>query len=355
MAKRRSTKKRRLRKVGASPGTLVHIGAHKTDPIRILVFKYHPEGFTESEVATPEEACSLIEPGKTTWINVEGLHNVELVREFGTRLGLHPLTLEDILHTRQRPKLEEYEEYLYAVVRMLNWDGDLLSEQVSLILTPDLVITFQERQGDVFDPVRERIRTGGHGRIRRLGTDYLFYALVDIIVDNYFHILEGMGDQVEELSLRVLADPDSNQMREIQQMKARMVRLRRSVYPLRDVINRIEKANPKLMGPDTGIYLRDVYDHTIQVIESVETLRDSTSGLVDLYLSSVSNRMNEIMKVLTIIATIFIPLTFIAGIYGMNFENMPELKWPPGYFAALTLMLLIAAGMVYYFRRKGWL
>jgi magnesium transporter len=282
---------------------------------------------------------------------------VKVIEQLGKHFSLHPLLLEDILHTEQRPKMEDFGEYLFFVLKMLYLEEgrhEILAEQVSLILGSNFVISFQEREGDVFKYVRERIRNS-KGRIRKVGADYLAYALIDAIVDNYFIILERLGETIEELEEELVTNPVSDTLQTIHHLKREMIFLRKSVWPLREVISALERGESPLIQESTGVYLRDLYDHTIQVIDSVETFRDMVSGILDIYLSSVSNKMNEVMKVLTIIATIFIPLTFIAGIYGMNFEYMPELSWRWGYPAVWFVICAIFITMLAYFKRRKWL
>ncbi len=349
--------RRRSKKAGLSPGTLIHIGEKKAERVKITLIGYDETHLEEREVRSVEECFPFREAPTVTWINVDGLHQVEVIESLGRHFGLHPLVLEDILSTGQRPKLEDYGDHIFIVLRMLNdheGQSETEDEQISLILGRNFVLSFQERVGDVFDPIRERIRSG-KGRIRKLGADYLAYALIDAIVDHYFIILERLGDRMEALHEELVESPSSQTLQEIQHLKREMIFLRRSIWPLREVISALHRGESSLFGEPTRIYLRDVYDHTIQVIDALETFRDMISGMLDIYLSSLSHRMNEIMKVLTIIATIFIPLTFIAGVYGMNFEYMPELKWRWGYFAVLGVMVLLALSMLFYFRRKRWL
>jgi len=344
-------------KVGLPPGALVHIGERKTEKSKITIIDYDEKDFQEKEVQKVEECFPFKDKPTVTWINIDGLQEVEIVGKIGAHFGIHPLILEDILHTGQRPKAEDLGEYLFIVLKMLYQDerGDeMLGEQVSLLLGPNYVISFQEREGDVFSPIRERIRNS-KGRMRKAGTDYLAYALVDAIVDHYFVILEELGEKIESLEEELLKNPTPETLQVIHTLKTNLIFLRKSVWPLREVINNLERGESPLITDPTGIYLRDVYDHTIQVIDTIETYRDMVSGMLDIYLSSLSNRMNEVMKVLTIIATIFIPLTFIAGIYGMNFKFMPELEWHWGYPVALIVMLIVVGFMVMYFRRKKWL
>jgi magnesium transporter len=344
-------------KIGLPPGTLVHIGERKVEKTRITVLDYDAGQFQEKEVETVEECFPFKDTPTVTWINIDGIHEVEVIEKIGRHFNIHPLILEDILHTGQRPKMEDLENYIFVVVKMLYYDDEeheVTSEQVSLILGSNFVISFQEREGDVFDPVRERIRKA-KGRIRRLKADYLAYVLIDTIVDHYFVILEKIGERIEDMEEELVTNPKPETLQHIHNLKRELIFLRKSVWPLREIISGLERGDSSLIDESTGIYFRDVYDHTISVAETVETFRDMVSGMLDTYLSSVSNKMNEVMKVLTIMATIFIPLTFVAGIYGMNFEFMPELKWHWGYFAALALMGAVAVVMVIYFRRKTWL
>lgn len=349
--------KRVSKKVGLSPGTLVYTGKERVEKVGISIIDYDQSQFEEKEAKSVEECFPFKEKPTVTWINVDGIHEPEIVEKIGKYFEVHPLVLEDIVHTDQRPKIEDFDKYIFVVLKMLLYDeekSEVKSEQISLILGPNFVISFQETKKDVFDAVRDRIRNA-KGRIRKMGADYLTYALVDAVVDHYFVILEKFGERIESLEEELVTDPKQETLQEIHVLKREMIFLRKSVWPLREVISNLTRGESALIQDATGIFLRDVYDHTIQVIDTVETFRDMVSGMLDTYLSSVSNRMNEVMKVLTIIATIFIPLTFIAGIYGMNFEFMPELKWRLGYFAALFVMVVILAGMVIYFRRKRWL
>ncbi len=295
-----------------------------------------------------------------TWINIDGIHEVEIIEKIGSHFGFHPLMLEDIVNTGQRPKLEDSESYIFIVLKMLYFDekaGEINAEQVSLIIGSNFVISFQEKEGDVFNHIRERIRSA-KGRIRKTGADYLAYSLLDAIVDNYFLILEKSGERIGAMEEEVVANPTPPTLQIIHHLKRDIIFLRKSVWPLREVVNGLERSESKLIKKTTRIFLRDVYDHAIQVIDTIETFRDTISGMLDIYLSSVSNKMNEVMKVLTIIATIFIPLTFIAGIYGMNFNpeasawNMPELNWRFGYFLSLVAMLTVGFVIVAYFKLK---
>ncbi|MGD8534214.1 MAG: magnesium/cobalt transporter CorA [Candidatus Aminicenantes bacterium] len=350
-------RKRAAKKTGLPPGTPVYVGERKDEKVRISVLDYDEVQYQEKEAKDVEECFPFKDTSTVTWINIDGIHQVDIIKKIGKHFGLHPLIQEDIVNTEQRPKMEDFGSYIYIVLKMIYHDendGECRIEQVSFILGENFVISFQEREGDIFNHVRERIRNG-KGRIRKMKADYLAYSLLDAIVDNYFFILEKTGEQIEQLEERVVSQPKPETMQEIHRLKRTMIFLRRSVWPLREVISNLERGETSIIQESCRIYLRDVYDHTIQVIDSVETFRDMLSGMHDTYLSSISNRMNEIMKVLTIIATIFIPLTFIAGIYGMNFKFMPELEWNWGYFAVWIVMIAVAMLMVVFFRRKKWL
>ena len=331
----------------------MHIGDRRDAPVRITVTTYDEANYTEKEVKSVEE-CFPIKESPVTWINIDGIHKVDIVEKIGEYFNIHPLTMEDIVNTEQRPKMEEYTDYVYVVLRMITYDKEMDSEQISLIIGENVLFSFQEKEGDVFNYVRERLKNGV-GRIRKMGADYLVYALMDAVVDNYFAILESLGDTLEDTEEELLRDPGPETLQSIQMLKREMMVLRKSVWPLREVLSRLERGESQLVKENTRVYMRDVYDHTIQVIDTVETFRDMLSGMLDIYLSSISNRMNEIMKVLTIIATIFIPLSFFAGVYGMNFVYMPELQEKWGYPAILIVMAAIGVVMSLYFRRKKWL
>ena len=348
--------KKRSKKAGLPPGSLVHIGERKTEKTRITIIDYDQAQLQEKEAGSIEECFAFKDNPTVTWINIDGLHQIEIIEKMGRHFNLHSLVLEDIVNTGQRPKMEDFEDYIFIVLKMLYYDqkGGIKTEQVSLILGPNFVISFQEQEGDVFNPIRDRIRKA-KGRIRKMGADYLAYALMDTIVDNYFIILERLGEEIEDMEEELLTNPTTETLQKIHFLKREMILLRKSTWPLRELINGLERTESPLIQESTGVYLRDVYDHTIQVIDTVETFRDMISGMLDIYLSSISNKMNEVMKVLTIIATIFIPLTFLAGVYGMNFRYMPELEWHGGYFVVLLVMAAVGISMVGYFRRKKWL
>lgn len=345
------------KKIALPPGTLVYIGEKKVAKVRITLIDYDEANLEERESATIEECFPFRDLPTTTWINIDGVHDVDVIEKIGKHFNLHPLLLEDVMNTGQRAKIEDFDSYVFVVAKMLSYDQETRSvqmEQVSLVLGKNYVISFQERPGDVFEAIRERVRKG-KGRIRKGGADYLIYALLDAMVDGYFLVLERMGDIIESAEEELTINPAPQTLETIRMLKREMVILRRFVWPLREVIGGLHRGESALIQKATGIYLRDVYDHTIQVMDTIESLRDMVSGMLDVYLSSMSNKMNEVMKVLTIFAAIFIPLTFIAGIYGMNFESMPELGWQWGYRMVLIVMGGIATGLLCHFRRKRWL
>ena len=349
--------KKRMKGVGLPPGTLVHVGRKKRDKVKITVIDYSPKKFFEKEVRRVEDCLRFRDTSTVTWINIDGVHEADIIQTIGAHFRIHPLVLEDIMNTTQRPKLEDFGSYLYFVLRMPRSEkksGEEKFEQISLIMGKNFIISFLEDVGDVFDPVRDRIRRG-KGRIRQMGSDYLAYSLLDAIVDSYFAGLENLGEEIEILEEEVLSKPVPTTAEHIHHLKREMIFLRKAVWPLREVISGLERLECPLVTSATEVFLKDVYDHIIQVIDAVETYRDMLSGMLDIYLSSVSNRMNEVMKLLTIIATIFIPLTFIAGVYGMNFKFMPELELRVGYFLTLALMAGVAVVMLIFFRRKKWL
>jgi magnesium transporter len=349
--------RRRSKKSGLPPGTLVYLGEKKVEQVRISYIDYDEQSYQEKQVSKIEECFPFKATPTVSWINIDGLHEVEILEKLGRQFELHPLMLEDILNMDQRPKYEDFDKHIFIVLKMLSFDNEtqsVESEQVSLVLGENFVISLQERVGDVFDPIRERIRNA-KGRIRKLGPDYLMYSLLDAIVDNYFGILEKLGDKIEAMEEELVGEPTQKTLQQIHYLKKEMIYLRRSVWPLRELISGMERSESPLIEDSTDAYLRDLYDHTIQVIDTMESFRDMVSGMLDTYLSSLSNRMNSIMKVLTIIATIFIPLTFVAGVYGMNFKYMPELNSRWGYPVVWLVMLIIAGAMLIYFKRKKWL
>jgi len=347
--------KKRSETIGQPPGALVYVGDKSDKEIEITISTYTSEEYTE-KVAQSFRPGDLSRPDtQVTWINVNGLHRVKDLKYLGQCFQLHPLVLEDIVHTDQRPKLEEFGSYLFFIVKMLQLDGmEVNSEQVSIILGDHFVISLHEHEEDIFEPVRQRLQ-GGTGRIRAAGADYLAYALLDLIVDHYFAILESLGEGIEDIEAELLTRPTSDTLTQIHRLKRDTIMMRRAVWPLREVVSRLERSDSPFIQDHTLLYLKDAYDHVTMVIDSIETYRDILAGMLDIYLSGVSNRLNEVMMLLTIMATIFIPLTFIAGVYGMNFRYMPELEWRWGYFAVLFGMAVLAVGMLLYFWRKGWI
>jgi len=351
------------RKAGFQPGSVVYVGQERTEKVSIEVIDYDDSRLDERCVSGVEECFPFRDTATVTWINVNGIHEPELVEQLGLHYGIHPLILEDIVNSRQRPKFNEAADYILIILKMIyaaHPGGDLIAEQVSVLFGRNWVITFQEPEGDVFDPVRERLRkTVPRGKY--LAADYLAHALIDAVVDHYFVILENLGDQIESLEDDIADHPRPESLSTIRELKMKLLVLRRAVWPLREVIGGLERTESNLVRPTTLPYLRDVYEHTVNVIETVEIYRDMIAGLLDLYHTAVSNRLNEIMKVLTIIATIFIPLGFLAGVYGMNFDtqagpfNMPELGWPFGYLVFWGMAAAVAGGLLWFFHRRRWL
>ncbi|MGE5700726.1 MAG: magnesium/cobalt transporter CorA [Deltaproteobacteria bacterium] len=355
MARKR---RKRWHPPGTPPGTLAAHPEADSKPVRVTLFRYDETSLEERFLLEHDIASLSVPERGVLWLDVCGLSDPRIVRAVGERFGFHPLALEDVLNVPQRPKVERFEEHLLIVLREVRYPEP--PEQVSLFLGDRVVVSFQERPGDAFDPVRERLRQA-KGQIRSQGADFLAYAVCDSVIDAFFPTLEKLGDEVEELEERLIAYPTPERFHDIRLVKQRLLDVRRAVWPARDAMNELLREESSLISPGTKTYLRDCYDHTVQLMDMVETFREMAAGLVDEYMSSVSNRMNEIMKVLTVIATIFIPLTFLVGVYGMNFNtqaspyNMPELGWRYGYPAVLLVMALAAAGMLYYFRRKKWL
>lgn len=344
-------------KAGLPPGTLVHTGKRKSEDMVITVVDYDLQSFFECKTASAHEACLIERKAELRWINVDGIGRVDEMEILGNFFKLHPLVMEDILNTGQRPKLEDYEDYMYMVARMIYYDeqqGRVNVEQLSIILGKDFVLTFQENDQNIFEPLIDRIRKG-KSIIKKMGTDYLVYTLLDFVVDSYFTVVEKLGDKIEFLEDTMVLKPNPRTLQSIHHLKREMLYLHKAIWPLREVAGALERRESILVKESTGVYLRDVYDHIVQMMDSIETYRDILSGMLDIYLSSVSNRMNEVMKVLTIFSTVFMPLTFLAGIYGMNFKHMPELDWPLGYPALLGLMAVIALLMLLYFKRRKWI
>jgi magnesium transporter len=348
--------KKRSQKTGLPPGTLMHIGEERKETVKISVLEYDEQTVREEKNLRLEQCFVFKSAPTVTWIHVEGVHDVEVLEKLGNCFELHPLMMEDILTTDQRPKMEDYEKDLFIVLKMLTHkkpSQEIRAEQISLIFRTNVVISFQESPGNCFAPIWERIQNG-KTRIRKLGADYLAYALIDFVVDHYFILLETLGERIEALEGRLVANPAARTLQDIQKLKREMIVFRRWIWPLRELLSGLQREE-SFIQKSTSFYLRDVYDHTIQVMDTIEIFRDMLSGMVDLYMSSINNRMNAVMKVLTIIATIFMPLTFIAGLYGMNFKFMPELEWHFGYPTVLLGMAAIGVSMLIIFRKKGWL
>ena len=339
------------------PGTVTYIGRKESAETKFEVINYNEGSYESYTPNNPEDAFRFVAEERITWINIDGLSNTQEIEKVGKFYKLHPLILEDIVNTNQRSKIVEYQDFIFVVAKMLyhKSDGHLEIEHISFVLGKDYVLSFQEAGGDVFNGLRDRI-SNAKGNIRRKGSDYLIFSLLDAIIDNYFIVIEELSEKIETLEDKLFASEPSDEITlEIQELKRTLLRIRRAVFPLREVLSRIEKVESGLIQEKTRNYFRDLYDHIIQVSENIEIYREMSWGLMDMYMTTINNKMNEVMKVLTIMASIFIPLTFIAGIYGMNFEHMPELEWKYGYFILLGVMLIIFLFMIYYFKRKRWL
>lgn len=345
-------------KSGLAPGTPFFTGRQKMDQVEISVIKYNEEEFSEFNCPDVKTLLShLIKNDDVVWVNIIGLHDEDTIETICSHLKIHKLTTEDILNVGQRPKLEEHNDYLHIVVKMLmnGQTEDIMDiEQLSFILVDNILLTFQEKTGDVFDPIRKRIRES-KGFIRKKKSDYLQYILLDAVVDYYFIILEQFGENLEEIENSLIHTPQKTDLNKVHIIRREALELRRAIYPMRELVNSLGNLDNKIMSPETKVYIRDLYDHTIQTIETVEVFRETAVGLIDLYMNTASNKMNEIMKVLTIVSSVFIPLTFVAGVYGMNFHNMPELRLQYGYYLILGLMAMILIGMIIFFKRKKWL
>lgn len=349
--------KRVSKKPGQAPGTLHFTGEKRLEHVIMNLYDYDTEQLSEHDLSKIDDSSPYLESPSKTWINVCGLHDIEKLKEIWSYFDLHPLIQEDILNTNQRAKIEEYPQHMFFVLRMMSFQEEtstLNIEQVSIVLSKNSVLAFQEDDHPIFEPVLHRLRNGAP-RLRSHGPDYLAYALIDTIVDYYFKVLEHFGDEIETLEDKILDGFDESIPEQIHALRRKLIYFRKSVWPLRDSLNSLIRDESHLIQEDNKVYYRDVYDHLVQINDGIENYRDMVIGMLDMHMSQVSNRMNEVMKVLTIIATIFIPLTFIAGVYGMNFEHMPELSLPWAYPAIWILMILTTGGMVYFFRKKDWL
>ncbi|MGB8000937.1 MAG: magnesium/cobalt transporter CorA [Anaerobacillus sp.] len=356
MGIRTKLRKNRVQKKGLPPGSLVYIGDEQTEEVTVSAIEFDQHDITEHPDISMDRLQSVIASDKIAWVNVNGVHNVQIIDEISKLVGLHPLTTEDILNTEHRPKIDFFEDHLLAIVKMLDLssnDTDLDIEQVSFILMENTVITFQEKHGDLFDPVRLQLQES-KGRIRKTGADFLFYSLLDVVFDQYLIIMDEMDDRIAELEGMIMEDPDNHSLQDINQYKNTILQLKKTVWPVREVVNKFINRKVPYIKEDISFYLQDIHDHIVQANDMVETSRGQLYGLLDVYYSSLSMKMNEIMKVLTIVSTIFIPLTFIAGIYGMNFANMPELHWGWSYPAVWVVMIVITGLMLVYFKRKNW-
>ena len=350
--------KQHSKKTGLPPGTLLHVGNERREQAKVTLIEYTAEKCLEKQTCGIDEFLRKIPTDTVTWFNIEGVHDISLIETVGRQLNLHALTLEDIVHTGQRSKFEDFDDYLFIVTKMLRYNKQLhqlQSQQVSFVLGTGYLMTFQENDWDVFEIIRERIRKN-NGQIRRMGCDYLAYALIDAIVDHYFEILEYFGDMMETLEEELLTHPTEKTLHKIHIIKRDFVLLRKTIWPLREAVRALQDDTSQLLTDETRLHLRDVHDHTVQIIDTLESSRDLVAGMLEIYLSSVSNKMNAIMKVLTLIATVFIPLTFVTGIFGMNFRTMPELRqgwmYPWGFW---LIIVAIVAAMAAYFKKQKWL
>jgi len=353
----RIRKPKRYTKIGEPPGTLKFPLESKLEDTTIIYIDYNKEDYNINETKIIDDEIKNIEKSNVRWIKLSGLKNLQEIEKLGKIMELHPLVLEDIISTNQRPKYEDYENYIFIVLKLIIWDETLdefTSDQISIIIGSNYVISVEEKNTDLFDPIIERIKVP-KGRVRSMGSDYLAYTLLDIIIDHYFLDQELIGEYIEEIEDRLVKDPEIDVLQSIYKLKRDVIDLRKSVWPMRDVVNKFQREGSDLVNDYLQIYLRDLYDHVYRINESIQNYRDIITGMLDLYLSSVSNKMNDIMKVLTIISTIFIPLSFLAGFYGMNFKYMPELASPFAYPLLIIIMVLAAGSMIAFFRYKKWI
>lgn len=348
--------KRRIKKYGLPPGALVHTGKASEEKIRLTLIDYDQDSLKIRDSVTLDECLDSMVKPNPTWINIAGIHDIQMVEKIGRRLGLHPLLLEDILNSGQRPKVDDYKDTLYLVFRKLGWDEgstEIDDQQVSIVLGSNYLITFLESDSDIFKPILERLKVK-NSRMRTRGSDYLAYALADCLIDHYFITLEKMDNRIESMEDSLVDHPSENTLKEIQNLKRQINHLRKAIWPTREVISKLIRMDTSLIRESTKIYLQDVYDHVIQAIDTIENFREIAAGMVELYISNINFKMNEVMKILTVMATIFVPLTFISSLYGMNFKHMPELEWEWGYYSLLVIMALTSFSMWRFFRNKGW-
>ncbi|MFT4524447.1 MAG: magnesium transporter [Bacteroidia bacterium] len=350
------TNNSRQAKAGLPPGALIHVGQRKTDEAKVSVIDYTSDEFNTIEISELSELERFKTSQSVTWINIDGLHDTALIAKVGKIFDLHPLLLEDVLNTKHRPKVEEFEDYIFLTLKMLGIDDNdkIVNEQVSFVLGSSWIISFQEQQGDVFDSLRSRLEKK-KGNARAKGPDYLLYRLIDTVVDGYFFVTDHVDDTIESMEDIITRNPSNHSSSKLQSLKKELLRLRRAISPLREAITTLQNSSTPHIQPETSRYFGDVYEHIVQVNENIDNGKDLLADLREMYQSGQNNRLNEVMKVLTIMSTIFIPMTYIAGIYGMNFQYMPELAWHYGYFGALGLMILIPVVMLFYFKRKRWL
>lgn len=344
------------KKLGLSPGTLVYLGSKEAKDTKLTIFDYDVNTCEEIQTTQVSETANLKTSPTVSWINIDGLREVDVIKNICENFAVHTLAQEDIVNTGHRPKMDDFDDQLFIVLKMVHFPEDshnIRYEHISLVVGENYLLSFQEAEGDVFKPIRERIR-GAKGRLRKLKSDYLAYSLIDTVVDNYFLALEKLEDQIEALDNEVLNNASHETLLKIHSLKLEVNVLRKAVWPLREVVYSLQKGDSKLIKDQTTIFLKDLYDHVMHVIDAIDNAKENLSGLTELYMSGMSNKMNEIMKVLTVMASIFIPLTFIAGIYGMNFEYMPELKWKYGYFGIWALMLSLSGGLIYFLKKKNW-
>jgi magnesium transporter len=349
-------RKKTSAKVGLPPGSIIHVGEQKIEKAKITLTEFDEKNVETCEINSVEEIDPYTDTPQVTWVNVSGLHDTELIKQIGDKFNIHPLVLEDILNTETRPKIEMTDDYIFIAMKMLTYnnnDSEIITEQVSFILGNSFVFSFLEKSDNIFNPIQDRI-TNNYGRVRKQPSDYLFYALMDVVVDQYFLLLEQIEQNIESLDDEVIKSADRSQIEKVYNLKNKLLLTRRSVWPLRELFTRLMREESKLINKKIVPYLRDLLDHTIQITETIELQREITNGLMETHLSMMSYKMNEVMKVLTVIATIFIPLTFIVGIYGMNFPNMPEMTWPWAYPALWGVMISVVLFMIYYFKRKKW-
>lgn len=343
------------KKVGSAPGTLAHIGIKKTDEVTIDIHDYGINHLLHKRIETVEECQPFVDTTNPTWVQVRGLHDIQKLKELWDRFEFHPLIQEDILNTHQRPKIEDYGQQIFVVLKMMYFEDDQLhQEQVSIVFNDKFIFSFQESERKIFSPIKERLELE-NTRMRKSGPDYMAYAIMDIIIDYYFEVLETINNRIEEVEDILWSESNDDTLSDIHHTRRQLIQFRKNAWPLRDNMNAMLRDESPFIKDETKLFLRDVYDHTVQIIDNLDNNRELVSGLHDMYMTNISNKMNEVMKVLTIIATIFIPLTFLAGIYGMNFENMPELAWKWSYPLIWVVMILVTIGMIFYFRKKRWL